>query len=102
MNSKLLCLFVTSVVVATSAIALPSRSLADEVTGVDTPPTSEDVTANSPDDSNVNAENTDDIQTRGSRSHRRFRRNNQLNRPPSADDVNNAGTRNRSNGWLWF
>jgi hypothetical protein len=103
MNSKLLSVLVTSVVVATSAIALPSRSLADDVTDVDTHPATEEVTDDSGDNADINAEASicETIDCRSSHRNRVFRRNNQLNRPSNDGDANNAGG-SSGKRWIWF
>jgi hypothetical protein len=103
MSSKLLCLCVTSVVVATSAIALPSKSLAGDWSGGDTPPANEEVTPDASDNSNVNSEDSEEknITTRHGRSNRIQKSRNRTNRPPSADSSNNASNGNDFARRLW-
>jgi hypothetical protein len=103
MSSKLLCLCVTSVMVATSAIALPSKSLAGDWSGGDTPPANEEIAPDTQDNSDVNSENSEEknITTRQGRSTRLKNSRNRTNRPPSADSVNNASNGNDFARRLW-
>lgn len=105
MNSQFLRLVIASAI-ATWAIALPSVSWAEDLTGSDATATPQEVTDATPEaldnqqpEDAENPENAEEPITRGGASIYRRNRTNRINRPPSATDVNNA--RNRVNFW-WF
>jgi hypothetical protein len=109
MNPKTLLVFATSIAIATSAIVSPSPSIAEDVKAVDNPPANTsnpeaNGTTNPTEESAATeAAPEEEIQTRGSRSHRRFRPSAQQNRPPRSNEINNAGNRNSPlRQILWF